>query len=186
MFHALHPYVYKEAHAQAAIIQFTNILWSMVIHHSQMETLLEQWNIYITLATIRKVGFSLLNFLSAFGFMLSSICIILSCFHFVCLFLLGCLVFFFFFQNKKRKIRRKKNTKTVCVCVCWYLCTFDGYWNKVSKLCISCSLDKHLNAQLSKWALWLVVVMSTIKIVSYISYSYHSFWRGLENPKRKT
>ena len=133
--------------------QFTNILWSMVIHHSQMETLLEQWNIYITLATIRKVGFSLLNFLSAFGFMLSSICIILSCFHFVCLFLLGCLVFFFFFQNKKRKIRRKKNTKTVCVCVCWYLCTFDGYWNKVSKLCISCSLDKHLNAQLSKWAL---------------------------------
>ena len=32
-----------------------------------------------------------------------------------------------------------------------------------SKLCISCSLDEHLNAQLSKWALWLVFVMSTIK-----------------------
>ena len=57
---------------------------------------------------------------------------------------------------------------------------------KFSKLCISCSLDEHLNAQLSKWALWLVFVMSTIKIVSYISYSYHSSWReGLENPKRK-
>ena len=38
MFHALHPYVYKEAHAQATIIQFSNIQWCMVIHHSQMET----------------------------------------------------------------------------------------------------------------------------------------------------
>ena len=56
---------------------------------------------------------------------------------------------------------------------------------KFSKLCISCSLDEYLNAQLSKWALWLVFVMSTINIVSYISYSYHSFWReGLENTKR--
>ena len=34
---------------------------------------------------------------------------------------------------------------------------------KFSKFCIFCSLDKHLNAQLSKWALWLVFVMSTIK-----------------------
>ena len=57
---------------------------------------------------------------------------------------------------------------------------------KFFKLCISCSLDEHLNAQLSKWALWLMFVMITIKIVSYISYSYHSFLRdGLENSKRK-
>ena len=34
---------------------------------------------------------------------------------------------------------------------------------KFSKLCISCSLDKHLYAQLSKWALWLLFVMSKIK-----------------------
>ena len=88
----------------------------MVIHHSQMETLLEQWNIYITLATIRKVGFSLLNFLSAFGFMLSSICIILSCFHFVCLFLLGCLVFFFFSKIKREKSEEEKIQKQ-CVFV---------------------------------------------------------------------
>ena len=56
---------------------------------------------------------------------------------------------------------------------------------KFSKLCISCSLDEYLNAQLSKWALWLVFVMSTINIVSYILYLYHFFWwEGLENPKR--
>ena len=36
-----------------------------------------------------------------------------------------------------------------------------------SKLCIFYNLDEHLNAQLSKWVLWLVFVMSTIKIVSY-------------------
>ena len=35
---------------------------------------------------------------------------------------------------------------------------------KFSKLCIFCSLDEHLYAQLSKWALWLVFVMSKIKL----------------------
>ena len=34
---------------------------------------------------------------------------------------------------------------------------------KFSKICISCSLDKHLYAQLSKLALRLVFVMSKIK-----------------------
>ena len=33
-----------------------------------------------------------------------------------------------------------------------------------SKLCISCSLDEHLYAQLSKWVLWLLFVMSKIKL----------------------
>ena len=35
---------------------------------------------------------------------------------------------------------------------------------KFSKLYISCSLDEHLYAQLSKWALWLLFVMSKIKL----------------------
>ena len=35
--------------------------------------------------------------------------------------------------------------------------------SKFSKLCIFCNLNEHLFAQLSKWALWLVFVMSTIK-----------------------
>ena len=34
---------------------------------------------------------------------------------------------------------------------------------KLSKLYIFCSLDEHLYAQLSKWALWLLFVMSKIK-----------------------
>ena len=35
---------------------------------------------------------------------------------------------------------------------------------KFSKHCISCSLDEHLYAQLSKRALWLLFVMSKIKL----------------------
>ena len=34
---------------------------------------------------------------------------------------------------------------------------------KFSKLCIFFSLDEHLYAQLSEWALWLVFVMSKVK-----------------------
>ena len=33
-----------------------------------------------------------------------------------------------------------------------------------SKLYISCSLDEHLYEQLSKWALWLLFVMSKIEL----------------------
>ena len=35
---------------------------------------------------------------------------------------------------------------------------------KSTKLFIICSLDEHLYAQLSKWALWLLLVMSKIKL----------------------
>ena len=35
---------------------------------------------------------------------------------------------------------------------------------KFSKFCIFCSLDEHLYVQLSKWALWLLFVMSKIKL----------------------
>ena len=34
---------------------------------------------------------------------------------------------------------------------------------KFCKLCIICGLDEHLYAQLSKWVLWLVFVMSKVK-----------------------
>ena len=34
---------------------------------------------------------------------------------------------------------------------------------KFSKFCIFCNLDENLYAQLSKWALWLVFVMSKVK-----------------------
>ena len=35
---------------------------------------------------------------------------------------------------------------------------------KFSKRCISCNLDEHLYAQLSKRALWLLFVMSKVKL----------------------
>ena len=35
---------------------------------------------------------------------------------------------------------------------------------KFSKLCIFCSLDEHLSAQLSKWTLWLLFMMNKIKL----------------------
>ena len=35
---------------------------------------------------------------------------------------------------------------------------------KFSKLCIFYSLDEHLYAQLNKWALWLLFVMSKIEL----------------------
>ena len=60
-------------------------------------------------------------------------------------------------------MKNQKNTKTVCfvyigTCVPWM-----AIETKFSKLCFSCSLDEHLYAQLSKWALWLLFVMSKIK-----------------------
>ena len=35
---------------------------------------------------------------------------------------------------------------------------------KFYELCIFCSLDEHLYAQLSKWALWLLFVMSKFEL----------------------
>ena len=60
-------------------------------------------------------------------------------------------------------MKNQKNTKSVCfvyisTCVPWM-----AIETKFSKLCVFCSLDEYLYAQLSKWALWLVFVMSKIK-----------------------
>ena len=93
------------------------------------------------------------------------ICIFLSCFHVVCLFLFGCLVFILFCsQNKNKKEKSEKYKKSVCfvyigTCVPWMDIEI-----KFSKLCISCSLNEHLYAQLSKRALRLLFVMSKIKL----------------------
>ena len=93
----------------------------------------------------------------------SYICIFHPCFHVVCLFLSSCLVFILFvFQNKKRKIRKIQKQ---CVFVYIGTCVLSmAIKTKFSKLCIICNLDEHLYAQLSKWALWLLFVMSKIKL----------------------
>ena len=74
-------------------------------------------------------------------------------------------LFFFFFTKIKKKIEKSEKYKnSVCfvyfgTCVPWMVIE-----TKSSKLCIICSLDEHLYAQLSKWALWLSLVMSKIKL----------------------
>ena len=65
-------------------------------------------------------------------------------------------------KNWKKKIKKYKNS--VCsvyigTCVPWMTIK-----TKFSKLCIICSLDEHLYAQLSMWALWLLFVMSKIEL----------------------
>ena len=72
-----------------------------------------------------------------------------------------CFILFFIKIKKIEKSEKYKNS--VCfvyigTCVSWMTIEI-----KFSKLYISCSLDEHLYAQLNKWALWLVFVISTIR-----------------------
>ena len=89
------------------------------------------------------------------------------------------------YKNKKGK--NLKNTKIVCVCVYWYLCTFNGLWIKISQLCISCRFDEHFHAPLSNVSSMARYVICMVWLIFYHLYSYHSFWRErLQNLKRMT
>ena len=87
------------------------------------------------------------------------------CFTLFNMFLFGCfsVLFILFFKEKKiEKLEKHKNS--VCfmyigTCVPWM-----GIEIKFSKFCISCNLDEYLYAQLSNWSLWLLFVMSKIKL----------------------
>ena len=79
------------------------------------------------------------------------------------LFVFSFVYFVFNIKIKKKLKKLEKYKNSVCfvyigTCVPWM-----AIETKFSKLCIFCSLDEHLYAQLSKWALWLVFVMSKIK-----------------------
>ena len=122
----------------------------------------------------------MLGFLSNFEIMLSCICIFLSCLHANASFFLlscGCLFLFgyfsvllcFVFHIKKKIFKLEKYKNSVCfvyigTCVPWM-----AIETKFSKLCIFCSFDEHLYAQLSKWALWLLFVMSKIELSLILS-----------------
>ena len=64
-------------------------------------------------------------------------------------------------KKKKEKLEKYKNN------VCFVYIGIYVRWMVIektfSKLCVFCSLDERLYAQLNKWALWLVFVMSKIK-----------------------
>ena len=71
------------------------------------------------------------------------------------------LVYFVFHIKKNWKIRKMQKQ-----CVFVYIGTCVPWMaieTKLSKLCIFCNLDEHLYAQLSKWDLLLMFVMSKIK-----------------------
>ena len=61
--------------------------------------------------------------------------------------------------EKSEKYKNSVYFVNIGTCVPWM-----AIETKFSKLCISCRLDKHLYAQLIKWALWLLFVMSKIKL----------------------
>ena len=79
------------------------------------------------------------------------------------MFLFVCFQFLLYFVFHKKIEKYKNSVCFVYIGTCVSLMAIEI---KFSKFYIFCNLDKHLlhfNAQLSKWALWLVFVMSTIK-----------------------
>ena len=82
-------------------------------------------------------------------------------------------VFFFFFSIKKGKFWKIQKQ-----CVYVYIGTYVTlHGNKISLLCIFCSLDEHLHAQLSNASFVTRYVICMIWLIFYHSYLYHFFWR---------
>ena len=86
-----------------------------------------------------------------------------------CFFLLNMFLFVYFsvlpyfaFIKKKnwkiRKIQKQCVFVYIGTCVPWLAIEI-----KIFKLCIFCNLNEHLYAQLSKWVLWLMFMMSKVK-----------------------
>ena len=100
------------------------------------------------------------------------------CFVLFNMFLFVYFQFFVYFVFDIKKIEKSEKYKnSVCsvyigTCVPWMAIEI-----KFSKFCISCRLDEHLYAQLSKWTLWLLFVMSKIEL-SLILNTHITFFDG--------
>ena len=73
-------------------------------------------------------------------------------------------ILFFDIKIKKKIEKSEKYKNSVCYVYIGNYVPWMAIETKFSKFCISCSLDEHLYAQLSKWALWLLFVMSNIEL----------------------
>ena len=84
------------------------------------------------------------------------------CFVLFNMFLFGCfLVLFIYLFIFKLK---KKYKNSVCFVYIGTYVPWMAIETSFSKFYIICSLDEHLCAQLSKWALWLLFVMSKVRL----------------------
>ena len=79
------------------------------------------------------------------------------------MFLFGCFSILFIFLIKKKIEKSEKYKNSVCFVYIGTYVPWMAIEIKFSKLCIFCNLDEYLYAQLSKWVLWLMFVMSKIK-----------------------
>ena len=113
-----------------------------------------------------------ITFFSLFVFVfLHNLCVLLLfwvslvlCFSLLNMFLFVVFSFIYFCFSYKKIEKSEKYKNSVCfvyigTCVPWM-----AIETKFFKLCIFCRLDEYVYAQLSKWALWLVFVMSKIKL----------------------
>ena len=113
-----------------------------------------------------------ITFFSLFVFVfLHNLCVLLLfwvslvlCFSLLNMFLFVVFSFIYFCFSYKKIEKSEKYKNSGCfvyigTCVPWM-----AIETKFFKLCIFCSLDEYLYAQLSKWALWLLLVMSKIKL----------------------
>ena len=108
------------------------------------------------------------------------------CFTCFCLVIFLVLLYFvlhikqinFFF--KKKKSEKYKNS--VCFVYIGTRVPWMAIETKFSKLCIFCRLDEHLYAQLSKWVLWLLFVMSKMKL----SLVLNTLWLFLTGRTKKS
>ena len=124
----------------------------------------------------------LLNFLSVFGIMLSCIALFLYLFIFAH-------AFFYFFYRFQEKKNNKKIEKIQKQCMFVYISTCVPWManeTRFLKLCIFCSLDEHLHAQLSNVSFVAHCVICMIWLIFNNSYLYHSFLQeGLKKSEEK-
>ena len=117
-----------------------------------------------------------LNNLSVLFFFWVSLVLLLCLTCFCCLFFN--VVYFVFHIKIKIKIEKSEKCKnSMCFVYIGTYILWMAIETKFSKLCISCNLDEHLYAQLSKWALWLLFVMSKIKLSLILNTSI-TFFNG--------
>ena len=113
-----------------------------------------------------------ITFFSLFVFVfLHNLCVLLLfwislvlCFSLLNIFLFVVFSFIYFCFSYKKIEKSEKYKNSVCFVYIGTYVPWMAIETKFSKLCIFCSLDEHLYAQLSKWALWLLFVMSKIEL----------------------